>query len=119
MCLYFYIFVTLESKLRALLLAWQALFHLSYTSSSFIFSYFLDRALCFCLGLGLDHDPPIYIFCIVGMTVYTLLQFIFSDESHTYFFTRLASNHDPTNFNLLSIWDYRRESLSLALCLYF
>jgi hypothetical protein len=49
---FFFFFSVLEFEFRVLVLATQALCHLSHTFSPFCSSYFSDRVLCFCFGLA-------------------------------------------------------------------
>jgi hypothetical protein len=39
------------------------------TPALFCLSYFSDRVLCFCLGLALHHNPPIYASQVAWITV--------------------------------------------------
>jgi hypothetical protein len=44
----------------------------------------------------------------------TMPRFYWSRWDLTNFFPRLASNHNPPEFHLLSSWDYREETPYLA-----
>jgi hypothetical protein len=59
--------VVLGAELSAYTLASQVLHHLSHAHSSFCFGYFSDM-VSFYARANLNHDPPIYISCLAGMT---------------------------------------------------
>jgi hypothetical protein len=48
---FFFCSIGFELRTQGLILARQALYHLSHASSPFCVSYFSDMVLCFCLGL--------------------------------------------------------------------
>jgi hypothetical protein len=50
--------------IQSLVLVKQALYYLSHAPSSFTFSCFLDRTLCFCLELL----PILFLLCVAGAT---------------------------------------------------
>jgi hypothetical protein len=76
----------------------------------FVFSYFSDRAFCFCLGLALDGDPPTYASCVAGyrcVSPHPDPRLFVEMGGLTNFLPRLTSNHHHPNLDLLSPWNYR------------
>jgi hypothetical protein len=60
--------VVLGFELRALNLARQACYHLIHTLSQFCLGWFWVRVSNFCSRPSSDHDPPIYVSHVAGMT---------------------------------------------------
>jgi hypothetical protein len=58
--------------------------------------------LHFYLGLALDHNPPIYASCILGLQMHaSTLNLLVKMGLSLIFLSRLALNHDPPNLCLL------------------
>jgi hypothetical protein len=103
---------------QGLALARQELYLLSHAPSTpFCFSYFSDRISRFARESASDCDPPTYAFCIAGPQAWATIPGLLA-EMGANFSTGLVLNYCLLDLWLLSSWDYRHESLHLAISLF-
>jgi hypothetical protein len=94
---------------------WASAYHLNHIPSTFCFSYFSDKVLCFFLWLTWDLDHPTYAVCVAEITdMYHCTWLVSLDECLANLLSGLASKCDPLDLCLLSSWNYRHELPYLA-----
>jgi hypothetical protein len=97
-----------------LVLARQALYHLSHSLELLFYLFFFIMPLLFWPEPALDHNPPTYTFHVVGIIDVYHHSWLVGWDGVSLTFARLALNHDPPNLCLPDSWDYRSETPHLT-----
>jgi hypothetical protein len=100
---------------QGLALARQVLYHSSQCPSSFCFSFFSDRMLCFFLGWPGPWSSYLHLPCNLGCRC---------DPLHPayclrWMFANFLPDHNLPNVHLPSRWDYKQEPSCLVSFLSF
>jgi hypothetical protein len=71
------------------------LYHVGHVPSPFGVSYLLNRVLLLC-PVSLDHDPPIYVSYVAGMTgITTTPSFLLVEMGSHEHFPKVALSYNP------------------------